>query len=360
MSKSRIENVRIAGLASAVPSTVLTSEDDARVFGEEEIRRVVKNTGVLRRHVATRLCFSDMGQRAAETLLQDLGWARDSVDVLVVVTQSGDYLTPATACVIQHRLGLSSQCAALDINLGCSGYVYGLFVLGSMLSAGHLRRGLLLVGDTATRATAPEDRAMLPLFGDAGCATAVEFSQGAEPWHFVLGTDGSGGKHLTNKWGGYRNQYTPAAFEWVTDEDGVQRQQKHTYMNGAEVLSFALREVPPLIQQIRDFSGWSDDRVDHYVFHQASSFLLKNIGRICRLPAAKVTVGLTNYGNTSSASIPLAMNSELRDTLSTKTQNLFLGGFGIGWSFAAGTIPCGPIVVPQVIVLADETTTVDF
>lgn len=360
MATTRIDNVRIAGLASCVPSTVITMEDDAQMFGEDEIRRVVKNTGVKRRHVSRALCLSDMSQTATERLLADLEWERDSVDAIVVVTQSGDYLTPGTACLMQDRLGLSKQCAAFDVNLGCSGYVYGLWMLGSFLSTGMMKRGLLIVGDTATRATSPHDRSILPLFGDAGCATALEFSEGAEPWHFVLGTDGSGGKHLTNRIGGYRHRYNAGSWEWKPGEDGVLRQAEHTYMNGAEVLTFALNSVPSLLQQIRAASGWSDETVDHYVFHQASAFMLKNIGRLCRIPPQKVPLGLENYGNTSSASIPLAMNSELREQLTTKKQNLLVAGFGIGWSWAAGTIPCGPIVMPEIVVMEDRDTGVGF
>lgn len=360
MAATRIDNVRIAGLSSCVPSTVVTEEDDAVLFGQDEIRRVVKNTGVKRRHVARELCFSDMGQRAAEKLLADLGWDRESVDVLVVVTQSGDYLTPATACLLQHRIGLSKQCAAFDVNLGCSGYVYGLWMLASFLSAGHMKRGLLIVGDTATRATSPHDRSMLPLFGDAGCATALEFAEGVEPWHFVLGTDGSGGRFLTNAHGGYRRRYHPGSWEWTPGEDGVLRQDVHTFMNGAEVLTFALNSVPGLLQQVRGAAAWSEDDVDHYVFHQASAFMLKNIARIGRLPLPKVAMGLEGYGNTSSASIPLAMNSELRSQLTTRSHNLVMAGFGIGWSWAAGTIPCGPIVMPEIEIMQDVDTGAGF
>lgn len=359
MSARRIDGIRIAGIASAVPETLVTLEDDARRFGEEEMRRVAKNIGVKQRHVARHLCASDLAQHASRRLLRDLDWDPKSIDVLVYVTQCPDYPAPSTACLIQTRLGLGTHCAAFDVNLGCSGYTYGLWMIASLLGGG-MKRGLLLVGDTASRAASPHDRSVVPLFGDGASATALEVKDGAASMDFIVGTDGSGAKHLNSRAGGYRHRWSPASLELRTGEDGVLRSDENTYMNGAEVLTFAIQQVPPLVNAIRDMRNWRDEDVDAYVFHQASAFMLKTVARLAKLPAAKVVTQLENYGNTSVASIPVAISAGLRDALATRTQKLVLVGFGIGWSWAAAAVEWGPIVMPEMLVVPDEHVEPEF
>lgn len=359
MATTRIEGVHVAGIASAVPDRIVTMEDDAKVFGEEETRRVVKNTGVRERHIAKYLCASDLCQASAERLMTDLDWSPESIDVLVFVTQCADVPAPATACLLQQRLKLGTHVAAFDVNLGCSAYTYGLWMTSSLLRGG-MRRALLLVGDTATRAASPHDRSVVPLFGDAGSATALELKPGAPPMDFILGTDGSGAKHLHSRTGGHRHPCTPASFDLKMREDGILRSDVHTVMNGAEVLTFALRNVPGLLKEIKTASGWSEDDVAAYVFHQASAFMLKNVARCARISMSKVVLGLEKYGNTSSASIPLAMNDQLQTRLESATERLILTGFGIGWSWAAAAVTLGPMVIPPVIVLPDVPVVAEF
>lgn len=359
MSTRRIEGIRIAGIASAVPDTIVTLADDAARFGEDEMRRVTKNTGVHRKHVARNLCASDLVQHAATRLMRDLDWDPKSIDVIVYVTQCPDFPAPATACLLQTRLGLGTHCAAFDVNLGCSGYTYGLWMLASLLGGG-MKRGLLLVGDTASRAASPHDRGVVPLFGDASSATAFEAREGAPCMDFILGTDGLGAKHLNSRVGGYRHRWTPASLELREGEDGVLRSDEHTYMNGAEVLTFAIQEVPKLVSAIRAQRGWSEDQVDAYVFHQASTFMLKTIGRLAKLPPAKLVMQLENYGNTSVTSIPLAISAGLGPTLSVANTRLILVGFGIGWSWGAAAIECGPMVMPEVLVIPDVAVEPEF
>jgi 3-oxoacyl-[acyl-carrier-protein] synthase-3 len=352
MGTIRVDNVRMVGLASAVPETVITAADDAKTFGEDETRRVVKNTGVAQRRVVKDLCVSDLCVAAGERLLGDLGWSRDSVDVVVMVTQCPDYPSPATAGLVQDRMGLRTSCAAFDVNLGCSGYTYGLWILSAFLATGAMKRGLLMAGDTVTRAASPHDRSVVPLFGDAGSTTALEYQPGAPPIDFVLGTDGSGAKHLHTRSGGHRHWASPASFEMKVREDGVIRSDLQTYMNGAEVLTFAMKSVPKFLTTLKEGAGWSEEDVKAYVFHQASLFMLKNVARCARIPMTKVVLGLENYGNTSSASIPLAMSDQLR-RLETSSERLILAGFGIGWSWAAAAMTVGPMVMPPVIIVPD-------
>ncbi len=354
MAEARIRGVRIAGIVSAVPSSVLTLDDDVKAFGEDDGRRIFKNTGVRTRRVTkTGMCASDLLVPAAERLLADLGWAKESVDALIVVTQGPDYALPATACVIQHRLGLSTACAAFDMNQGCSGYVYGLWVLTHLFAGGGVKRALLLAGDMSSRSASPLDRAVSPLFGDGGAATALEADPAAPPMDFVLGTNGAGAPHLILPAGGSRRRHSPDTCVRSLRPDGNTRSDEDVYMNGLEVLTFTLNNVPPLIRAIKEKAGWSNDDVDYFVFHQASTFMLKTLARSCALPMSKFVIGMENVGNLSSASIPAAISDKLRDKLTGAPHRLVLAGYGVGWSWGAVALSVGPIVAPEILVVPD-------
>src|SRR5258706_2020229 len=251
MASVTIRDVRITGIASSVPDRIRTAEDDAKVFGVEEMKRVVNNIGVTRRTVAEHLCSSDLGEAAAGKRLEHLGWAKETIDAVVVVTQTPDYPSPATACLVQNRLGLPKGIAAFDVNLGCSGYTYGLWIVASLLSGGRMRRALLLAGDTVSRAASPYDRSVVPLFGDAGSATALEFSPDAPPLVFEMGTDGAGGIHLHTLAGSAKHPITPVDLVLSERRDGIIRSNQHTYMDRAEVLTVAIVNVPSMITSLR-------------------------------------------------------------------------------------------------------------
>jgi len=361
MTSVRIEGVKLVGIVNAVPDRIRTQDDDAKLFGVEEMQRVVKNTGVTKRSVADHLCTSDLCHVAATRLLELTGWSKDSIDVVVMVTQTPDYPSPATACLLQNRLGLPVTVAAFDVNLGCSGYTYGLWIVSSLLAAGKLKRALLLAGDVVSRAAAPTDRAVVPLFGDGGSATALEANPAAPPMVFEMGTNGSGGVHLHTLAGGSKHPIKPIDLVEGERRDGVVRSNQHTYMNGAEVLTFAMSGVPPMIEALRKAVGWTASEVDYYVFHQASRFMLKNIGRILRIPPTgkQLVIGLEGYGNTSSASIPLAINDQLMELTTTK-KKLVMAGFGIGWSWCAVAIDLDPIVMSDVVRVPDVPSPGDF
>jgi 3-oxoacyl-[acyl-carrier-protein] synthase-3 len=354
MASVQLHNVALRGLVSAVPDRERSWEAEIPRFGLEEMQRVVKNIGVTRRVVAEHLCTSDLCEAAADQLLAGLGWARESIDAIVLVTQTPDYPSPATACLIQHRMGLPKSVAAFDVNLGCSGYTYGLWIVASLLQAGAMKRALLLAGDTVSRAASPYDRAVVPLFGDGGSATALEFSPEAPAMVFEMGTDGAGGPHLHTLAGCAKHPITAPDLPLTERKDGIVRSNQHTYMNGAEVLTFAMVAVPPMVNALKAAVGWSEEQIDHFVFHQASRFMLKNVGRILRIPPTsdKLVLGLEGYGNTSSASVPVAMSDQLQ-ALNGATKNLILGGFGIGWSWCAVAMPVGPLYLPPVLRVPD-------
>jgi 3-oxoacyl-[acyl-carrier-protein] synthase-3 len=350
MAICRAAGVRLAGLAAAVPERVSDETELAARFGAEMAAKLRDATGIRRRRVAPEsLCTSDLCFAAAERLIADLKWERAQIDALVFVSQTPDYILPATSCTLHARLGLAPHCAAFDLNLGCSGYVYGLATLSRLMSAGGIQRALLLVGDTVSRLASPEDRATAPLFGDAGTATALECDPAAPPMVFTLGTDGSGQEHLIVPAGSFRRPRNAATGLRNVSEDGNSRSAEELFMDGANVFSFSLREVPKLIKTTLAAAEWSLDAVDAVVMHQANAFMLRHLAKRLRLPEEKLTLALEDFGNTSSASIPLALVHQCANRLTAGSQRLLLAGFGVGWSWGGAAVTCGPLVVSELM-----------
>lgn len=348
MAASSVRNVRIAGIAGVVPGPSRAVEENAAI-PEKELSKISASTGVKRRHlVEENACTSDLCFAAAESLLEDTGWLRDSVDVLIFVSQTPDYILPATACALHGRLGLPTGCAAFDVNLGCSGYVYGLWLAANLLNGGA-SRVLLLAGDTISRIVSPLDRSVAYLFGDAGTATALEYQPGAPPMHFELGTAGVAKDHLIVPAGGFRTQSVPQTALRFEREGGNIRSEQDLAMNGGEIFAFTLNVVPEMCRAVLKQAGWSLESIDFFVMHQANQFMLRHLRRQMHISEEKFVVALENYGNTSSASIPLAMNDALGQRLRTCPARLLLAGFGVGFSWAAVAADCGPMVIPAII-----------
>jgi 3-oxoacyl-[acyl-carrier-protein] synthase-3 len=285
--------------------------------------------------------------------MRDLRWSPDTIKVVVFVTQTPDYVLPATSCVLHERLGLSRECAAFDVNLGCSGYVYGLWVLSNLIGAKG--RALLLVGDTISRIASPEDRSVGTLFGDAGSATALEsdFDLTAKMC-FQLGTDGTGSRHLMVRAGGFRVPHAEQFSRRTLREGTNSRSDEDLYMNGAEVFGFTQNTVPALITSVLQQADWTVDMVDSFVFHQANRFMLEYLARRAKLPLSRVVLAMEDFGNTSSASIPLAMTTSLADRLRGCESRLLLAGFGVGFSWGAVALNCGPLVMPSLVEVPDS------
>lgn len=353
MTIAIIPQVRVRGVASAVPANVRTLADDAKVFGQQEIERISQNIGVRQRHVVAseKTCASDLCHAAANRLLDELGWERDSIEALILVTQTPDYFMPATSCSLQHRLGLSKRCASFDINQSCAGYVYGLWIASSLTR--QCKRVLLLVGDTISRVVSPQDRTVTSLFGDAGTATALEQDETAPPMAFELGSDGSGACYLTVPAGAFRVPSSAATRERIERDGGNLRAEADLFMDGAEVFTFALREAPGMIQRTLAAAGRAPDEIDAFVLHQANRFMIQQLTKRLRIPAEKAPLGLTEYGNTSSASIPLALTTELRDKITQNEQRLLIGGFGAGFAWGGAVLSLGPACLPPLILFAE-------
>lgn len=343
MALSTLHNVRFAGMASCVPHRVLDNVRDCPPSQRSERERLVRNIGIQTR----RICpdwqtFSDLAFVAAEKLLADLQWQREEIDALIVVTQSPDYLYPATAIILQDRLGLPQTAIAFDVNLGCSGYPFGLHLLGSMIAAGGIKKGLLLIGDKTFKVKDP-------LFSDAGTATALEFDTSAAPMHFDLNSDGSGFRAIIRTVGGHREPYSQEHLIPQYDEHGNPYGPDYLQLDGPAVLSFSTQRVPPAVERLLSYAQVSKEQVDYFVFHQANRMINETIRKKLSLPTEKVPSTLQDYGNTSGASLPVTITARLHETLPSKRHQLLLAGFGIGLSWGSAIVDMEGAKFPAMI-----------
>lgn len=348
MAGFEVRGARMCGLAAAVPRSRVANRDLA-LLPERERPLFVQTTGIETRRVApASQCASDLCHAAAEALLQALGWPRDTIDLLVLVTQTPDHTIPGTASQLQQRLGLGKQVVAIDLNQGCAGYVYGLSVAAALLATGGFRRALLLVGDAITHTLSPEDKSTVPIFSDAGSATALAHDPAAPALHFDLQTDGGGYQAICIPQGGARQPY--AADNPLEDHGaGIRRAAQHLAMQGIDVFNFALAEVAPNVRSLLARAGKSADEADAFVFHQANLLLNESIRRKLGLPAEKVPYSLRDFGNTSSATIPVTMVHCLGEPLRRGPLRLVLSGFGVGLSWGSAwletdRITCLPMI----------------
>lgn len=339
MSFSRINGFRIAGVSTCVPPTCVDNLDLGERYGAEDVRKVVSMAGVRHRHVVgEELTAVDLCTEAACRLLDQLGWARESITGLIMVTQSPDHFLPSSACLVHAKLGLPVECAAFDMGLGCSGYPYGLYVAATMLKAGGQQRILMLHGETPSRFVHPDDHATTLLFGDAGSATALEavpaasatpVAPGGEPASFGLFTDGSGADGLIIRGGAFRDR-TPA-----DSRDLCVR------MDGAGIFNFTIKRVPPLVNDTLAFAGLTVPDIDAYLFHQSNRFIMKHLMKKCSLPDDRVPFTIEDTGNCGGPSVAVTLTRSLAERERDRPLRLMLLGYGVGlsWSSAVVTLP---------------------
>jgi 3-oxoacyl-[acyl-carrier-protein] synthase-3 len=334
MPDLNFKGVGIAGMAAAVPSARVDNLHAGTPFTPEYVEAVVKKTGIRYRHIAAAgTCASDLCHAAAEQLIEAMGIERDSIDVLLFVSQTPDYRMPATGIILQDRLGLNKRTMAFDVNLGCSGFVYGLALAYSLLSGGLMRRVLLLNGETRSRAYSPQDRATGLLFGDAGSAVVVERGDCFGDSFFSLYSDGSRFEHIMIPSGGYRSPSSADSLKPRLHEDGSVRHAEHGVIKGASVFEFLLLEVSESIKKIFELAKITTADMDYFIFHQANRFMNEHLRRRLRIPAEKMPYSLYDFGNTSAVSIPLTMVTALGEKLCHGEQKLLLSGFGVGLSW---------------------------
>lgn len=332
MLNLKIENVKIKGISTVVPKNKLKLEDDDSLYGgnKKRLKRVMASTGFNCRRVADEnTTSSDLCVKAAENLFNEMNYNRKELQAVVFVTQTPDYYMPATASILQDRLNLSQDIATFDVNQGCAGYVYGLWIASSLISGG-LKKVLLLVGDTSAKYTDMFRDGSAPIFGDAGSATILEYDTNAESIYFNIGTDGSGYEVIMTPNGGFRNPPKKDMFY----ENGQFKYESQ--MDGAKVMEFTLDKVPLSIKEILEKSNNKIENIDYFIMHQANKFILENIAMNTDIPFDKMpTETISKYGNQSCTSIPSAICDTINEEVSNKTVKLLLSGFGIGLTWAS-------------------------
>lgn len=339
---------RVAGVVTCLPKRqVLNSEFEASL-GHQAISDVTKMIGVQSRHWSGEdTTASDLCLHAGEHLLTHLGWPADTVDALIFLSQTPDHRLPATACSMHGKLNMRPGAIAFDVNLGCSGYPYALWLGQLMVQSGAAKRVLLAVGDTISKTVDKADRSTALLFGDAGTMTAIEAhpDHACSTAHFVLGSDGSGSTNLIIPRGAFRQHQASDDQRW-DDHD-----LESLFMDGGEVFNFTLKAVPKLIQACLSSSGRSAEDHDVFLFHQANLFMLKHLIKKAKLPADRVPINIDRFGNCSCASIPLLMTTDLAPRLRAETLTVGMFGFGVGYSWAGASLPVGPLACVDTIYL---------
>ncbi len=351
MARWNIHNVRMTGVSACVPKEVVHSEDFP--FFDKEGAEVFNNTvGILERRLGPdSLCASDMCQAAAEKLLAELGWEKESVDMLVFESVTGDYKTPPTSCLLQDRLGLSEDCFCVDIPMGCCGCMYAMNVAGNMLSNGNIRRALLLIGDTALRMGSMQDKSRVPLFGDMGTAIALEYDPSAQPIMIDFHTQGSGYKALMTPHGGYRHPITEESFVQEDFGNGIIRAPKDTLIDGLAVFTFAISKPAKTVANLmEELHIDKDNDIDYYLIHQANKLIVDRLVKKLKLPAEKVPYNLEEFGNTGGASVPGLMVTRLREQLQQEgNKRLLCSSFGLGLSWGTMLLNVEKLVIPELI-----------
>jgi 3-oxoacyl-[acyl-carrier-protein] synthase-3 len=332
MATMTLPKAKISAITTCVPNIKFDNLQGETSFSPVEIQRFVEMVGVETRYLADdSVCCSDLCVAAAENVLTALHWEKESIDALIMVTHTPDYLLPATACVIHKRLGLSDQCACFDVGLGCSGYCYGLWLSTMMMAGNRFQRVLLLVGETPARMSHKSDRSVALLFGDAGSATALEAGplEVSQNWHFALHTDGSRYTDFVAEAGGLRKRFSDDVRDYFIR------------MEGANIFNFSLKRVPPLVQETLKISGFSSGDIDYFIFHQANKFIINHLVKKLKVPIEKVPITIADFGNVGGCSIPLTMTQGKLIRLPSRALNLMLIGYGVGLSWASAMIDLG-------------------
>lgn len=321
-----LHRASVTGIDYHLPANSLTNEDLSREFPEWGAEKIGAKTGIETRCIAGEgELSSDLAVAAARKLFGRLAVEASAIDFVLFCSQTPDYLLPTTACLLQDRLGIPTTAGALDFNLGCSGFVYGLSLAKGLIETGQAARVLLLTGETYSKILDPADRGVRTIFGDAGAATLVEAADGGDSsiGPFVFGTDGSGAENLICRRYGWRRDGGP-----LTGESSLS-------MNGPEIFNFTLRSVPAAVERLLSKSGRQLQEIDLFVFHQANAYMLEHLRKRVGIPEDKFWVSMVHCGNTVSNSIPMALrDAEVAGRL-RPGHLVMLVGFGVGYSWAA-------------------------
>lgn len=338
-------NIRIAAISAAIPPQTVPVDSFAAQFGADKVARFKESTGIKQfRKTAEHQTASDLCYVAAENIIQHKNIVRDDIGALVFVAHSSDYRRPATACVLHKRLQLNKNCAAFDISLGCSAFVYGLQTVCALMQSSNIGKALLLVGETLTKMTHPKDQSVAMLFGDAGSAILLEKTNSESEINGILKTDGNGYQNIIAPAGGFRNMN--ASHDDILFEDGNIRTLYNTIMQGENVFSFSITDVPRTIKEFLAKTNTAMDNYDCIALHQANRFILQTIAKKFNIEKEKMPMCLDKYGNTSAAAIPLLLCDAYGAINNNAELRTLMCGFGVGlsWGVCSATINTGDIL----------------
>ena len=328
----------ITAIEYFLPSKVVSTADLSREFPEWSVEKIDQKTGIQQRHIAAQEeCSSDLAVKAVEKLFESGVCDPQSIDFILLCTQSPDYFLPTTACVIQDRLGIPTTAGALDFNLGCSGYIYGLGLAQGLISSGQATHVLLITAETYSKFIHPRDKSVRTIFGDAAAVTLLKAVESESPFigPFIYGTDGRGGQNLIVPTGGLRRPRTEQTAAPIADEDGNVRSSDNLYMNGAEIFTFTLSAVPQSIDRILRKADLAIDDIDLFIFHQANRYMLEHLRKRMKIPEERFVVAMSHCGNTVSSTIPIALKHAVCEGRLINQSIAMLVGFGVGYSWGA-------------------------
>lgn len=333
------KGVGIKAVSACVPPAIRENQELTTLMTEEELNKVIQAIGITQlRYADPDVCSSDLCYEAARKLMADNEIDPASIDGLIFISQTPDYKVPNTSPLLQHRLGLKQECLSFDVNLACSGYVYGLSIAFALASQIGVNRILLLVGETLSKIISQKDKSTAPLFGDAGTATLIEKGDFPESW-FSLNSDGSEADVIKIPYGGARNPSCKAGFTETLDNEGNSRNGEQIYMDGMAVFNFGIRAVPTDINNLLKFTGKTTSDIDVLVFHQANRFMTNFFAKRLKLKPEQTPYSMNLFGNTSSASVPLTIVTEMHDSGQySKRDSVVLSGFGAGLSWGTAML----------------------
>lgn len=327
----------IRGISYYLPCKVVTNEDLVADFPEWSAEKVAQKIGVSERHIAAADETSgDMAVKAAEKLFEEYSIEPAEIDFVMLCTQSPDYFLPTTACIIQDRLGIPVKSGAVDFNLGCSGFVYGLAMAKGLVLSGIARNVLLLTSETYSKYIHSRDKSNRTIFGDAAAATLISGSGFAEIRDFALGTDGRGAERLTVRTGALRHRLPENDLRF--DESGNPVSSDYLFMDGTEIFNFTLEMVPELVHDTLELNGLRQDEINLFIFHQANKYMLNFLRKKIRIPEERFYYYLDKVGNTVSSTIPIAISNAVHHGLIRPGDKVLIAGFGVGYSWAGNIL----------------------
>lgn len=329
---------KISGISYYLPELFSTVEDLSSEFPEWSVEKIALKTGIYKRHIAgINETSADLGIESAKLLFKEFNISPSDIDFILFCTQSPDYFLPTTACIMQDKLGIPTSAGALDFNLGCSGFVYGLSLANSLIIAGDAENVLLITAETYSKFIHPKDKSVRTIFGDAGASCLITKSDNKNIGPFVFGTDGKGAENLMVKSGGMRFPSTIENVENI-DEYGNIHTDGSLYMNGAEIFTFTLKSVPAALNKLLQKAGLNLEDIDLFIFHQANKYMLESLRKKMNIPEEKFYIYINNVGNTVSSTIPIALKHAIDDGIIKSGFKVAVIGFGVGYSWAGSII----------------------